>query len=131
MTKVRSWLINAIPYSIKQAIGAGIGLFIAFIGLQNAGNGVLRKESHHDTADLALKAHRREKADLLFSADPGEKHRAYAGLSLHALPEIGPVGDIHRFAAAGVIRAATGHEANPVKARGALQFPQQCQIRFR
>ena len=37
VTKVRSWLINAIPYSIKQAIGAGIGLFIAFIGLQNAG----------------------------------------------------------------------------------------------
>ena len=34
---MRSWLINAIPYSIKQAIGAGIGLFIAFIGLQNAG----------------------------------------------------------------------------------------------
>ena len=37
VTKVRTWLINAIPYSIKQAIGAGIGLFIAFIGLQNAG----------------------------------------------------------------------------------------------
>ena len=34
---MRTWLINAIPYSIKQAIGAGIGLFIAFIGLQNAG----------------------------------------------------------------------------------------------
>lgn len=37
VTKVRNWLINAIPYSLKQAIGAGIGLFIAFLGLQNAG----------------------------------------------------------------------------------------------
>ena len=36
-TKVRSWILNAIPLSLKHAIGAGIGLFIAFIGLQNAG----------------------------------------------------------------------------------------------
>ena len=37
VTKVRRWLINAIPGTLKKAIGAGIGLFIAFIGLQNAG----------------------------------------------------------------------------------------------
>ncbi len=37
VTKVRSWLINAIPGTLKKAIGAGIGLFIAFIGFQNAG----------------------------------------------------------------------------------------------
>ena len=37
VTKVRTWLINAIPGTLKKAIGAGIGLFIAFIGLQNAG----------------------------------------------------------------------------------------------
>ena len=37
LTKVRSWLINAIPGTLKKAIGAGIGLFIVFIGLQNAG----------------------------------------------------------------------------------------------
>ena len=37
VTKVRSWLLNAIPGTLKKAIGAGIGLFIAFIGLQNAG----------------------------------------------------------------------------------------------
>ena len=37
LTKVRTWLINAIPGTLKKAIGAGIGLFIAFIGLQNAG----------------------------------------------------------------------------------------------
>lgn len=37
VTKVRSWLVNAIPGTLKKAIGAGIGLFIAFIGLQSAG----------------------------------------------------------------------------------------------
>ncbi len=37
LTKVRSWLVNALPGTLKKAIGAGIGLFIAFIGLENAG----------------------------------------------------------------------------------------------
>jgi len=37
LTKVRTWLLNAIPGTLKKAIGAGIGLFIAFIGMQNAG----------------------------------------------------------------------------------------------
>jgi len=36
-TKVRSWILESIPLSLKNAIGGGIGLFIAFIGLQNAG----------------------------------------------------------------------------------------------
>ena len=36
VTKVRTWLVNAIPGTLKKAIGAGIGLFIAVIGLQNA-----------------------------------------------------------------------------------------------
>ncbi|MBQ7269047.1 MAG: NCS2 family permease [Bacteroidales bacterium] len=36
-TKVRTWILNSIPVSLKHAIGAGIGLFIAFIGFQNAG----------------------------------------------------------------------------------------------
>lgn len=37
LLKVRSWLLNAVPGTLKKAIGAGIGLFIAFIGLKNAG----------------------------------------------------------------------------------------------
>ena len=37
LTKVRQWIIDAIPVTLKHAIGAGIGLFIAFIGMQNAG----------------------------------------------------------------------------------------------
>ncbi len=34
---VREAIVNAIPKTIKNAISSGIGLFIAFIGLQNAG----------------------------------------------------------------------------------------------
>jgi AGZA family xanthine/uracil permease-like MFS transporter len=34
---VREWIINAIPRSLKLAISAGIGLFLAIIGLQKAG----------------------------------------------------------------------------------------------
>lgn len=34
---VREAIVNAIPINIKHAISGGIGLFIAFIGLQNAG----------------------------------------------------------------------------------------------
>jgi AGZA family xanthine/uracil permease-like MFS transporter len=34
---VREAIANAIPKSVRTAISAGIGLFIAFIGLQNAG----------------------------------------------------------------------------------------------
>ncbi len=37
ITKVRDLIVKAIPKSLKSAIGAGIGLYIAFIGLQNAG----------------------------------------------------------------------------------------------
>lgn len=35
--KVREWIINAIPASLKTSISVGIGLFLAIIGLQNAG----------------------------------------------------------------------------------------------
>jgi AGZA family xanthine/uracil permease-like MFS transporter len=34
---IRELIVNAIPLSLKHAVSAGIGLFIAFIGLQNAG----------------------------------------------------------------------------------------------
>ncbi len=36
-TNVREAIVNAIPLSLRNAIGAGIGLFIAFIGLQSSG----------------------------------------------------------------------------------------------
>lgn len=37
LSGVREKIINVIPYPLKMAITAGIGLFIAFIGLQNGG----------------------------------------------------------------------------------------------
>lgn len=37
VTKVRETIINAIPTGMKHAVAGGIGLFIAFVGLQNAG----------------------------------------------------------------------------------------------
>lgn len=36
LTNVREAIFNAIPYNLKAAVSVGIGLFIAFIGLQNA-----------------------------------------------------------------------------------------------
>jgi AGZA family xanthine/uracil permease-like MFS transporter len=37
LTPAREWVINAIPKSLKLAIAAGIGFFIALIGFENAG----------------------------------------------------------------------------------------------
>ena len=37
VTNVRKLIVDAIPLSLKRAIGAGIGLYIAFIGLKSAG----------------------------------------------------------------------------------------------
>lgn len=35
--KIREWLINSIPMSLRTGISAGIGLFLALIALKNAG----------------------------------------------------------------------------------------------
>lgn len=43
---IREAIVNAIPHSLRNAIGAGIGLFVAFIGLSSAGVVV------HDDATL-------------------------------------------------------------------------------
>ena len=34
---LRAWIINAIPAALKHAVAAGIGFFITFLGLKNAG----------------------------------------------------------------------------------------------
>jgi AGZA family xanthine/uracil permease-like MFS transporter len=54
LTNVRKWIVDAIPLSLKYAIGAGIGLFIAFIGFQNAGIVV---NSDATLVTLGLKLH--------------------------------------------------------------------------
>ena len=37
VTKIRKMIIKSIPESIQHAIGGGIGVFIAYIGIKNAG----------------------------------------------------------------------------------------------
>ena len=45
LTNVREAIFNAIPLTLKRAVSVGIGLFIAFIGLQNAGVCVLNEST--------------------------------------------------------------------------------------
>lgn len=51
--KVREAIIDSIPLDIKRAISAGIGLFIAFIGLSNAGIVVQGQGTPLTLGDLA------------------------------------------------------------------------------
>ena len=37
LTRIRSWIVDAIPLSQKMAISAGIGLFLGIIALKEAG----------------------------------------------------------------------------------------------
>ncbi len=52
VTKVRTWIVDSIPASLKSAIGGGIGLFIAFIGLKNAGIIVPNASTYVGIGDL-------------------------------------------------------------------------------
>ena len=52
MTGFREAVMNAIPMALKKSIGVGIGLFIAFIGLVNAGI-VIHPESGSPIVTLA------------------------------------------------------------------------------
>ncbi len=53
LTKLREAVLNAIPLSQKFAIAVGIGLFIAFIGLKNAGIVVPDPNTYLKLGDLA------------------------------------------------------------------------------
>lgn len=44
LTGLREKIINSIPISLKNAVGTGIGFFIAFLGLQNSGI-IIRNEA--------------------------------------------------------------------------------------
>jgi len=60
LTGARERILNAISPSLKNAIAAGIGLFIAFIGLQNAGlivkdpGTAVRLNTHFLTPDMLI-----------------------------------------------------------------------------
>lgn len=50
--KIRETIINAIPQELKYAVACGIGLFIAFIGLKNAGIVVSNKATFVSVGDF-------------------------------------------------------------------------------
>jgi len=52
LTGIRELLIRAIPMPLKHAVGAGIGLFIAFIGFKNAGIIVANSATFVDLGNL-------------------------------------------------------------------------------
>lgn len=52
LTHVREAIFNAIPLSLKHAVSVGIGLFIAFIGLQNANLSVLNTSTKVSIVDF-------------------------------------------------------------------------------
>lgn len=37
LSRVREWLLNSIPVSLRYAMGAGVGLFLGIIGLKTSG----------------------------------------------------------------------------------------------
>ncbi len=49
LTKLRETIINAIPMTLKCAVSVGIGLFLAFIGFENAG-----LIAHHDVTFVTI-----------------------------------------------------------------------------
>jgi len=53
VTGVREEIVNALPKSLKAAISAGVGLFIAFIGLKNGGLVVASPATFVTMGDLA------------------------------------------------------------------------------
>jgi len=56
VTRVRSWLVDAIPMSQKLAISAGIGLFLGLLALKDAGLVVADKETLVTLGDLKSSA---------------------------------------------------------------------------
>ena len=54
LSPLRGKIIASIPAGLKAAIGAGIGLFIAFIGLINNGAGIVRLDEGNNITGLNL-----------------------------------------------------------------------------
>ncbi|WP_069384294.1 NCS2 family permease [Halomonas caseinilytica] len=51
--RIREWIINSIPMSLRLGIAAGIGLFLAMIALQNAGIVVANEATYVALGDLS------------------------------------------------------------------------------
>jgi len=73
ISKIRETIINAIPQGLKYAVGAGIGLFIAFIGLKSAGLIVANPATLVSLGALSI-----EKAQYLITSNPANAEMAEA-----------------------------------------------------
>ena len=51
-TRLREWVMLSIPMDLRRAISAGIGAFLAFIGLKNLGIVVSNKETYVELGNL-------------------------------------------------------------------------------
>lgn len=80
-TRAREAIVEAIPLSLKYAIGAGIGLFIALIGLKNAGLIVY----HPGTGSLGLISGQYFADDQLQALLPPGTSAAHIGIALFGL----------------------------------------------
>ena len=65
VTGLRELIIKAIPTNLKLAVSAGIGLFIAFIGLKNAGIVVANEATFVGLGDLTNQQYYFQYLDLL------------------------------------------------------------------
>ena len=52
VSPLRQKIINSIPASLKSAIGGGIGLFIAIVGLLNSGAGIIKLDQANNITAL-------------------------------------------------------------------------------
>ena len=53
VTRLRSWMIDSIPLNLRIAMGAGVGLFIGFIGLKSGGIIVSNEATFLKLGDLS------------------------------------------------------------------------------
>ena len=101
LTTLRESLIKAIPTSLKNGITAGIGLFIAFIGLKSAGiivddevNLVGLGDLHAPVTVLSLAAHHACTHDVARTGSALFRHGVHWGrrLAIGNAPHRGTVG---------------------------------------
>lgn len=74
VTKVREWIINGVPQVLRSSIGVGVGLFIAFIGLKNAGIIIANKSTLVGLGNMADPGVLVTLAGLLISAFLMSRH---------------------------------------------------------
>ena len=73
VTGLRKVIFDAIPQAVKVAISAGIGLFIAFIGMQNAGI-VVDNACHAGQPDFVQRVHSASVTWAQRVPDPAHDH---------------------------------------------------------